>query len=151
MAALVVLGSLLAWLIVAGHATPSRPDAVEITFSHFSQDDQAGSVSVKQHCPGPVLLMNWILEQKAEGQWKRVDQARFPGGQILDRGQGFNFSVLAPTRAGACRLKVQYGLGLHGVQLWRERVRLACKTGRFMAALRYNEWEACESIAELRH
>ena len=69
---------------------------------------------------------------------------------MLDRTQGFNFDVMPPAEAGACRVRVQYGLGLHGVQLWRERARLACRTGRLVAALRYNEWEACESVADLR-
>ena len=147
--ALLVFGSLVACLVVPGHSIPTKPDAVEVVSSHLSQEGAAVSVSIRQHCSDPVLLINWILEQKASGEWKRVDKATFPGGQILDRKQGFSFRVTRPPEAGACRVRVQYGLGLHGVQLWRERVRLACRTGRVVAALRYNEWEACESVADL--
>jgi hypothetical protein len=144
-----LLGSLVTCLIVPGRIAAVVPNSVEVAVSYLSHDGPAALLVVKQHCRGSVLLMNWILEQKAERGWNRVSGETFSGGKLIDPGQGYSLTVTLPVEGTACRVRVQYGVGLHGLQLWRDRARVAWRTGRFMNALRYNEWEACESVADL--
>lgn len=147
--ALVFLGALVTWLVATARAAPLVPNAVEVSVSGLSRDGEARRLVVRQHCPGPVILMNWVFEQKADPGWKRIAGETFPGAKALDRQQGYSFTVMPPAERTDCRVRVQYGVGLHGLPLWRERVRVACRTRRFAASLRYNEFEMGESVADL--
>lgn len=147
-ALVIFLGSLGTYLAVNGRKVSAGPDAVEVALNDPSPDHQAVRLVLRRHSRGPVLLMNWALEEKGEQQWKRVAGKTFPGGQSLDRDRELSFSLPRPATAAVRRVRVQYGIGLYGARLWHERARLALRTGRWAAALHYNEWEAGESIAE---
>ena len=146
---LLLLAVLVASLVVPGGTAPPGPGAVEVAESDVAHDPAASSFVIRQHCSSPVMLMNWSLEEKGEQEWKRVKGTTFPGGQLLNRNEGLRLAVTLPAGATACRVRVQYGLGLTGAQLWRKRARLAWRTGRWAAALHYNEWEASESVSSL--
>lgn len=144
-----LLGSLVIYLIVPGRIAPSAPDPVEVAASDPSHDGPARRFVVRQHHPGQVILMNWVLEEKANPGWKRIGGETFHGTKVLDREQGYTFSITPPASATGCRVRVQYGVGLHGLQLWRERARVACRTRRWVASLTYNEFEMDQSVIDL--
>lgn len=147
-ALLLFLGGLATYILIPGRAAPIAPDPLEVAANDPARDDPAPRLVIRQHCLNPVLLMNWVLEERRDQKWQRVTGKTFPGGYLINK--EFSFNITRPPGTAACRVRIQYGIGLYGARLWRERARVAWRTGRLASALRYNEWEACESTADLK-
>jgi len=125
--------------------------AVSISISH--QRGSLASVTLKRHGGAPVRLMSYIVEEESEQSWRRICSDTFKSKTDLAVDQDHTFIVSPPAGASGWRLRVKYGLGTHGIQLWQERARGgggAWRTGRIRDALfRFEEWEACESVSEV--
>ena len=141
----VLVAASVSWML-CGHPAPVTV-VVSISITH--QKGSLASVSLKRHGGAPVRLMCYIVEEASEQGWRRISSDTFKSNTALPVDQDYTFIVSPPAGASGWRLRVQYGLGTHGIQLWQERAQLAWRTGRIRAALRFEEWEACESVSEV--
>lgn len=121
---------------------------VTITITH--QKEPSAAVILRRHGAAPVRLMSYIVEERSEQSWRRLSGETFTNNTTLANHRDYTFTVRPPAGTGGWRLRVKYGLGTHGIELWRARARVAWRTGRIRDALfRFEEWEACESISEV--
>jgi len=141
----VLVAASLSWML-RGHPAPVTV-VVSISITH--QRGSLASVTLKRHGGAPVRLMCYIVEERAEQSWRRISSDTFKSNPALAVDRDHTFIVSPPAGTNGWRLRVQYGLGTHGIQLWQERARLAWRTGRIRDALRFEEWEACESVSEV--
>jgi len=149
-----LLGVSIVFVLVATSASwmlcHPRPVTVAVSISITDQRSSFACVTLKRHGGAPVRLMCYIVEEGAEQSWRRISSDTFKGNTALAVNQDYTFIVSPPAGTNRWRLRVQYGLGTHGIQLWQERARVAWRTGRIRdALLRFEEWEACESVSEV--
>lgn len=149
-----LLGVSIVFVLVVATVSwmPHRPPApvpVVVSISIAPQRSSLASVTLKRHGGAPVRLMCYIVEAGSEQNWRRISSDTFKSNTALAVDQDLTFIVSPPAGTSSWRLRVQYGLGTHGIQLWQERARLAWRTGRIRNALRFQEWEACESVSEV--
>ena len=141
----VLLAASVFWVVC--HPEPVT-DVVSISITH--QSEALASVTLKRHGGAPVRLMCYVVEEGSEQSWRRIISETFTNNTALANHRDYTFTLSPPAGTGGWRLRVQYGIGTHGIQLWRERARVAWRTGRIRDALfRFEEWEACESVSEV--
>jgi hypothetical protein len=149
-----LLGVSLVFVLVAASVSwmlrrHPAPVTVVLSISITHQRGSLASVTLKQHGVAPVRLMCYIVEEGSEQSWRRISSDTFKSNTALAVDRDRTFIVSPPAGTSGWRLRVQYGLGTHGIRLWQERARLAWRTGRMRDALRFEEWEACESVSEV--
>lgn len=122
--------------------------AVSISITHPT--GSLASVTLKRHGPAPIRLVRYIVEEGSEQSWRRISSETFRSKTALAVDRDYTFIVSPPAGTNRWRLRVLYDLGTHGIELWREQARVAWRTGRIRdALLRFEEWEACESVSEV--
>jgi hypothetical protein len=140
----VVVAAGVSWML-RGQAPV--PDGVSISIAQ--QSGSPASVTLKRHGAAPVRLMGYIVEEGSDQSWRRISSGSFKSNTALAVDRGHTFNVTPPAGTNGWRLRVQYGLGTHGIQL-QQRARVAWRTGRIRDALfRFEEWEASESVSEV--
>jgi len=140
----VVVTASICWALLRDPA----PVTVLVGVSRKYQRGMPTPVTLKQYGEGRLMLMSYFVEEASEQGWRQISSGTFKSQTALARNQDYTFSVNPPAKPGAWRLRVQYGLGTRGIQLWRERARVVARTGRIRDALRFEEWEMCESVSE---
>ena len=147
-----LVGAIVFVLLVVGvfwFLRHPAPEPVALSMSITQQGGSLASVTLKRHGSAPVRLMNYAVEEGSEQSWRRIGGDAFKANTLLADDQDYTFNVSPPPGTSAWRLRVQYGLGTHGIQLWQQKARVAWRTGRIRDALfRFEEWEACESVSE---
>jgi len=142
----VLLAVSVFWMLLRRPAPMRDPLSISIT----QQAGSSASVTLKGGGAAPIKLMSYIVEEATEQNWRRVGGETFTNDKALANRRDYTFTVSAPSGTGGWRLRVKYGLGTHGIDLWKARARVAWRTGRIRDALfRFEEWEACESASEV--